>query len=67
MRTRPASSSNTKRAGAGWPAAIISRASTTAVPTFGWPANGTSRSGVKMRTQAVCAASRAGSTKLVSE
>ncbi|MCY1550515.1 hypothetical protein D9M68_867770 [compost metagenome] len=67
MRTRPASSSNTNVSGTARPPAAHSRASTTAVPTFGCPANGTSRHGVKMRTWAVCAALRAGSTKLVSE
>ncbi|MNL61202.1 hypothetical protein D3C87_1850940 [compost metagenome] len=67
IRTRPAASSNTKASGAGRPAATISRASTTAVPTLGCPANGTSRSGVNIRTQAVLARSFGGNTKLVSE
>ena len=42
-------------------------ASTNAVPTFGWPANGISAPGVKMRTLRVCAGSSGGSTKVVSE
>src|SRR5664280_1505606 len=41
-------------------------ASTKAVPTLGWPANGTSCFGVKMRTCASLAPSRGGSTKVVS-
>ena len=36
------------------------------MPTLGWPANGISALGVKMRTSAVCAGSLGGSTKVVS-
>ena len=43
------------------------RASSTAVPTIGCPAKGSSRLGVKMRMQARCAASRGGSTNTVSD
>ena len=46
--------------------ATPARASTKAVPTLGWPANGISALGVKMRTSAVCAGSLGGSTKVVS-
>ncbi len=41
-------------------------ASTHAVPTVGWPANGSSIFGVKMRSRQVWAASSGGSTKVVS-
>ena len=37
-----------------------------AVPTFGWPANGSSIAGVKIRTWAVFAGSAGGITKVVS-
>jgi hypothetical protein len=42
-------------------------ASTNAVPTVGWPANGNSRAGVKIRSRRVCARSSGGSTKTVSD
>src|ERR1700692_2965737 len=42
------------------------RARTNAVPTLGWPANGISARGVKMRTRAVCSGACGGSTKVVS-
>ena len=61
--TRPAPSSNSSRAG-GFAASV---ASTKAVPTLGWPANGSSRFTVKMRTCASWAGSAGGSTKVVSE
>jgi len=60
--TKPAPSSNFSRAG-GFAASF---ASTKAVPTLGWPANGSSDVTVKMRTCASLAASRGGSTKVVS-
>jgi hypothetical protein len=60
--TKPAFSSNLSRAGAF--AACI--ASTKAVPTLGWPANGISERTVKMRTCASLARSCGGSTKVVS-
>src|ERR1700734_3868854 len=67
MRTRPAISSNTSVSPAidrpwHWP----SRARTKAVPTLGWPANGISARGVKMRTWAVCSRFCGGRTKGVS-
>jgi hypothetical protein len=63
--TRPASSSNVTvtvpSIGPSRPAV----ASANAVPTFGCPANGTSRVGVKMRTRRVCPRS-AGRTNVLS-
>ncbi len=41
-------------------------ASSTAVPTVGWPANGSSRAGVKMRSRARCAGSSGANTNTVS-
>jgi hypothetical protein len=41
-------------------------AKTKAVPTFGWPANGISARGVKIRTRAVFAGSSGGKTNVVS-
>ena len=65
MATRPAVSSNTSRSPVtGRPWQCPARASTKAVPTLGWPANGISALGVKMRTRAVCAGSVGGSTKV---
>ena len=61
--TKPAFSSNISRAG-GFAANV---ASTKAVPTLGWPANGSSERTVKMRTLASLALSAGGSTKVVSE
>ena len=61
--TRPAPSSNRSRAGG----SAASVASTKAVPTFGWPANGSSLFTVKMRTCASWAGSAGGNTKVVSE
>ena len=46
---------------------IPSSASTHAVPMVGWPANGSSSWGVKMRTFAACARSSGGRMKVVSE
>jgi hypothetical protein len=61
--TRPAFSSNRNRGGAfaAW------LASTKAVPTLGWPANGISERTVKMRTWASLSLSCGGKTKVVSE
>ncbi len=39
----------------------------TAVPTVGWPANGISCAGVKIRSRRVCAGSSGGSTNTVSD
>ena len=61
--TSPAISSNSSLAG-GFFARV---ASTKAVPTLGWPANGSSFRTVKMRTCALLALSAGGSTKVVSE
>src|SRR5947208_2244835 len=61
--TRPAPSSNFSLAGG--LAALV--ASTKAVPTLGWPANGISLVTVKIRTCASLPASRGGNTKVVSE
>src|SRR6185312_13905205 len=67
MRTRPAISSNTivsPPSGRPWHWASCAR--TKAVPILGWPANGISARGVKMRTCAVCAAALGGRTNVVS-
>ena len=65
--TRPAFSSKTTRSPATSCHKLLpARASTKAVPTLGWPANGISSCGVKIRTSAVCAACFGGSTKVVS-
>jgi hypothetical protein len=45
----------------------LSKASSAPVPTVGWPAKGSSRAGVKMRTRAVCAACSGLSTNTVSD
>ena len=65
--TGPAPSSNTTSVSAPDVGTAPIAASTNAVPTFGWPANGISAPGVKMRTLRVCAGSSGGSTKVVSE
>ena len=49
------------------PETMPSSARTQAVPMVGWPANGSSAAGVKMRTFAACLESSGGSTKVVSE
>ncbi len=64
--TRPIASSNTTASPTGRPKASPRRASTVAVPTLGWPANGSSIPGVKIRTRAVLAGSAGGMTKVVS-
>src|ERR1700682_661477 len=67
MRTRPAISSHASVSpaiGRPWP--LPTRANTNAVPTLGWPANGISARGVKMRTCAVCSGTCGGRTKVVS-
>src|SRR5262245_18208821 len=76
-RARPASpapASSTQRTGPIPSSSTISRpaaaparsASSTAVPTVGWPANGSSRAGVKIRTRARCARAAGGNTNTVS-
>src|SRR5438067_4184353 len=60
---RPAPSSNFSRGGD--LADLV--ASTKAVPTLGWPANGISLVTVKIRTCASLPASRGGNTNVVSE
>src|SRR5712692_1955027 len=63
QRTGPIPSCSTNS----WPGPPPSRRpSSTAVPTVGWPANGSSRAGVKMRTRARWLASPGGRTKTVS-
>ncbi|AKZ28541.1 hypothetical protein ACH51_19585 (plasmid) [Ralstonia solanacearum] len=64
--TAPPASSKTRVFGKGVPASAAFLASTKAVPMFGWPANGISRDGVNMRTQAVCDEPLGGKTNVVS-
>jgi hypothetical protein len=53
ISTKPNGTSRTMRL-SGAPVCILWRwAKTTAVPIMGWPAKGSSRAGVKMRTKAV--------------
>ncbi len=59
----PSSSENRVVPGASCPR----DASTQLVPTVGWPANGTSRAGVKIRTRAAQSERVGGSTNVVSE
>ena len=66
QRTGPTLSSSTTTASCS-PSPKRSSARQTAVPTVGWPANGSSRAGVKMRTRAECAGFSAGSTNTVSD
>ena len=65
-RTSPAFSSKIIVSVSARPCVAFSLASTKAVPIFGWPANGNSARGVKMRTCAVWAGSCGGSTNVVS-
>ena len=58
MRITPPEAAGSKRP---------SRVSTNAVPMVGWPAVGSSRAGVKMRTLQWQAGSAAGSTNVVSD
>ena len=63
QRTGPMPSSSTRSLPA---LARSDSASSTAVPTVGWPANGSSRAGVKMRSRARCPGSAGANTKTVS-
>ena len=63
QRTGPTLSSSTMSRRRAPPS---SSASSTAVPTVGWPANGSSRAGVKMRSRARCSGSSGGNTNTVS-
>ncbi len=65
--TSPASSSNTTASPIAAPNKVPRSATETAVPTLGWPANGSSAAGVKIRTRAVVAAFSGGNTNVVSD
>ena len=66
--TRPAPSRKRNPDGGSPPPASAALASAKAVPTFGWPANGSSLTGVKIRTRCVASSSPSsgGSTNVVS-